>query len=129
VPVPSRDLRLFVIAGSSVAGKIVGAHSRPWPAPLNFASKVKLTPELSAALTGLKLPAEFWLSDFDDRAAQRPTADLTFAVDAKPRKVLPSRQIQFDDKNLPIPYELPFIIWGFILWRRRRARRAAELAE
>ncbi len=129
VPVPSRELRLFVIAGSSVAARLVGAHSRPWPVPVTFASKVTPTPELSAALTGLKLPAEFWLSDFDDHAAQRPTADLTFSVDAKPRKVLPSRQIQFDDQKLPIPYELPFIIWGFFLWRRRRARIAAELAE
>jgi hypothetical protein len=124
-----REIRirgLSLLQQSSVAGRLSGTITERWPAVLNFASQVKLTPELTAALPGLTLPGEFWLSDFDDRAVMRPTADLVFAVDEKPRKVLPSRIIVFDDWSLPIPYELPFVVGGFVWWWRRRRARIAE---
>jgi hypothetical protein len=126
--VAGRELQLFVVATGRVTGSLSDLNGRPWATHPSFSAKAKRSAALAAALPGIDLPEQFWLSEFSDDAQRRESSDLVFAIDARAGEVHPPPLVVADDTPLPLPYELPFVVGGAVWWRRRAKVRRARAA-
>lgn len=121
-----RLLRVFFLGDSRVEGTI-GAARAPWP------GKALWSNSLSAArlgnLAGLEgalpfsLPANAWLTMFEDSASPRPgTDDLFFTTSANASALTPEPVIVDNREKLPIPLDVlaGLGIVGWVVIRRRK---------
>jgi hypothetical protein len=121
-PVPGRELHLFVLSASRIAGT-ESDLAAPWPASAVFAAKIATPAAVGASLSGVALPAQLWVNELVDRAEKRPATDLVFDKSAAADEVRPPPTIIEDGPRIYVPYELPFVaIFAAWLWRRRRRR-------
>jgi hypothetical protein len=122
-PVLGRELHLFVLSASRLAGAESDLANAAWPAPVPFAAKMALPAEVVSSLAGVALPAQLWVNEFVDGIDKRPATDLVFDKLAAAGEVRRPPTIIEDGPRIFIPYELPFVaIFAAWLWRRRRRR-------
>jgi hypothetical protein len=126
-----RLLQVFFIGTSRMSGVLGEKTSSPWPAttkwagPLpdqqgsNLAGALKLTPA--------QMPANPWLTTFEDRSPQRAGGeDLFFASSAEQTPISPPPIRRFHDVMIPIEgIVLGLVLVGVVIWtivqRRKRA--------
>ncbi|HEY1957370.1 MAG TPA: DUF2330 domain-containing protein [Polyangiaceae bacterium] len=127
--VSNRELHLFVISPSRVAGAESDLANAAWTAALPFAASVATPPGLASALAGVDLPHDAWINEFVDSATKRAETDLVFERAATADEVRRPALIHEHVIPAPVPYELVLLavplgaVW---LRRRLRARRAAN---
>jgi hypothetical protein len=123
---PWRRLDLFVVAEGRVDGVLSDATPTPWGARPTFAAPAALTSKLTAALPGVELPANAWVSEFVDDATKRVESDVIFRASDSTVEVRKPPAIGRPVKFYPVPYELPFVFaplawWWWRVGARKRA--------
>jgi len=123
--VVGRELRLFLVSNGPLRPLLEDRPGAVWPAERRFAAALSPSSELRAALPGVALPNPVWLEELRDPASRRPSADLVFRPTPEHREVRPPPVVVYREQNVPVPYEVPFVV-GFVWWwRKRRAERVA----
>lgn len=123
---PPRSLRIFFVGDSRVEGTI-GEARAPWPGRAvwsNPLSAVNHLPALEGALP-FKVPANAWLTSFEDLASPRPgTDDLFFTNLASAGALMPEPVIVDAREKLPISLDVLAGL-GLVGWAvaRRRNRK------
>jgi hypothetical protein len=127
VPVPTRQLRVFLLAPGRFEGRI--GQTRPWQAALDYAApKSGLAGQVSPALPGGAVQEGAWLHAFRDAASPRPGIDdLFFSPAAFATQVVPPPYVVDERRELPVPLDVlvlgPLLAWWVV--RRRRRSHAA----
>ena len=121
--VSGRELHLFVLAASRLAGFESDLDNAPWHATVPFAASVAIPPEVGSSIAGVTLPARLWVTELVDGVDKRPATDLVFDKNASAGEVRRPPTIVEDGPRIFVPYELPFVVaLGVWIWRRRRRR-------
>lgn len=121
-----RTLRVHVVAPQRMEGT-VGDAGR-WPGEVQYAAA---RPDLASrmqSLSGVAVPAGWWLTTFDDRSSPRPGTDevyLRVASSQAPRIPPPVVVPAYDDRTIPVDWIVMAGALGAFVWRRARRRRAA----
>lgn len=126
----SRLLRIFFIGTKRMDGGLGTAHSA-WPGKTKWTDSVQKERWSSVAsqftLTKDQLPANPWLTVFEDDSSPRPgTDDLYFSPSATQDRIVPRPIIEESDQRIPLPLDLILILIGIIIAikmiRKRRTR-------
>jgi hypothetical protein len=131
-PPPARSLRVFVVAGQRMEGRLETSNSSAaaaWPGRVEYAGQLPLLPELLAELMpGQSVPAGRWVTAFLDESTRRPPGELFFAP-ATDRAAIALPVPMTPDATISI--ELIVIValialWIAWIWRRRSRARADQ---
>jgi hypothetical protein len=120
----NRSLRVFFIGATSVVGKI--GESRTWPGSRRYSAPFSDGAQwLAGTPAAADLPANAWLTSFDDYSSPRPGVDEVYfrAVDLS-EPMLPDAIVIVDHRDLWIPVDLLVAAAGGVwLVMRRRAQK------
>jgi len=122
--VPGRELHLFVASGHRMEGVLADDGDRPWTASAFFSAPVDGAEMLASALPGVDLPARLWVDERTDFATKRAASDLVFRQAPADVEARRPPIVEYERHEVPLPYELPFVIGGIWWWRRRKKRKA-----
>lgn len=122
-----RSLRVFLIGTQRMNGAIGSVQPKNWPAEVRYANAIE-TQKLGAlstqlALKASQLPAQAWMTVWEDEASPRPGVDdVFFAPATNQEKLVPPPHIRFREVNVYIPVDLALMavfIIGIILSLRK----------
>jgi hypothetical protein len=121
--VPGRELHLFVASSHRQEGMLTDQGDAPWQAVVFFSGPVDGAQDLASALPGVDLPARLWIDERTDLATKRVASDLIFRRAPSDDEVRRPPVVEYERHDVPLPYELPFVLGGLWWWRRRRRNR------
>ncbi len=125
-----RTLKVFLLSDARMQGT-VGTQS--WPGEVTWANPIQEADRQSIArdcgLTGQQLPANLWLTTFEDKSSPRlGTDELFFSAAATQNTVTPPPVVLADEWQVPLPLDLLLllVVIPSFLWFRRKRKLASR---
>jgi hypothetical protein len=124
-----RTLKVFLLSDARMQGSL---GTQQWPGEVVWANQVETNFHPSIANDcGLKpsqLPANLWLTTFEDKASPRPGIDDVFFASASVQNItVPPPIVVEDDWQFPLPLDVLLLIlallgFGWWRWKRKATR-------
>ena len=123
----ARTLKVFFLSDARMQGTL---GTQPWHSDIVFANRVEESLRSSLAsecgLAPSQLPANLWLTTFEDKSVPRPGIDEVFFLPATIQNTTsPPPIIITDDWQIPLPLDLlllAILLLWFTWFRHRRKR-------